>query len=87
MATSTQLLTFTTHADSGAMPGVGITGPAGAAAGGAAAASIGVNVASSGVENFTSSTAYLTGQSARQIVSQTNNYLSQQGWNPTGPSS
>jgi hypothetical protein len=42
-----QLLTFTTHADSGEVPGVGITGPAGAAAGGtAAAASIGANVAS-----------------------------------------
>jgi hypothetical protein len=85
---SRQLLTFTTHADSGETPGVGITGPAGAAAGGAAAAaSIGVNVASSGVENFTSSTAYLTGQSAKQIVSQANNYLSRQGWNPTAPSS
>lgn len=84
---SRQLLTFTTHADSGAMPGVGIIGPAGAAAGGAAAAPISVNVASSGAENFTASTAYLTGQSARQIVSQTNNYLPQEGWNPTGPSS
>jgi hypothetical protein len=84
---STQLLTFTTHADSGEVPGVGITGPAGAAGGGAAAASIGANVASSGVENFTSSTAYLTGKSAKQIVSQANNYLSRQGWNPTATSS
>jgi len=85
---STQLLTFTTHADSGKMPGVGITGPAGAAAGGAtAAASIGVSVASTGVKNITSSTAYLTDQSAKQIVSQTNNYFSQQGWNPSAPSS
>src|SRR5271154_594997 len=83
---STQLLTFTTHADSGMMPGVGITGPAGAAAGGAtAAASIGVSVASTGVKNITSSTAYLTDQSAKQIVSQSNNYFSQQGWNPTTP--
>ncbi len=83
---STQLLTFTTHADSGMMPGVGITGPAGAAAGGAsAAASIGVGVASTGVKNITSSTAYLTDQSAKQVVSQSNNYFSQQGWNPTTP--
>jgi len=67
---------------------VGITGPAGAAAGGAtAAASIGVSVASTGVKNITSSTAYLTDQSAKQIVSQTNNYFSQQGWNPSAPSS
>ena len=85
---STQLLTFTTHADSGKMPGAGITGPAGAAAGGAAAAaSIGINVASTGVKNITSSTAYLTQQSAKQIVSQANSYFSQQGWNPTAPSS
>lgn len=84
---STQLLTFTTHADSGKMPGVGITGPAGAAAGGAAAAaSIGVNVAASGVKHVTSSTAYLAQQSAKQIVDQLNNYFSQQGWNPTAPS-
>jgi hypothetical protein len=84
---STQLLTFTTHSTSGRMPGVGITGPAGAAAGGAAAAaSIGVNVAATGVKNITSSTAYLTDQSAKQIVSQTNNYFSQQGWSPSAPS-
>jgi hypothetical protein len=85
---STQLLTFTTHADSGKMPGAGITGPAGAAAGGAAAAaSIGVNVAAGGVKSITSSTSYLTDQSAKQIVSQANNYFSQQGWNPTTPPS
>ncbi len=58
---STQLLTFTTHADSGKMPGVGITGPAGAAAGGAtAAASIGVNVAATGVKNVSLSRASAT---------------------------
>jgi hypothetical protein len=32
---SVPLMTFTTHADSSMMPGVGITGPAGVAAGGA----------------------------------------------------
>lgn len=85
---STQLATFSTHSTSGKMPGVGITGPAGAAAGGAAAAaSIGVNVAATGVKNVTSSTAYLTQQSAKQIVDQANNYFSQQGWNPTAPNS
>ena len=85
---STPLVTFTTHADSGEMPGAGITGPAGAAAGGAAAAaSLGLNLAAGGVKSVTSSTAYLTDQSAKQIVSQTTNYFSQQGWNPTTPSS
>src|SRR5579875_489834 len=84
----TQLVTFTTHADSGKMPGAGITGPAGAAAGGAAAAaSLGVNLAAGGVKSVTSSTAYLAQQSAKQIVDQTNNYLSQQGWSPAAGSS
>lgn len=78
---STQLLTFTTHADSGKMPGAGITGPAGAAAGGAAAAaSLGVNLASSGVKNVTSSTGYLADKTSKQIVDQLNNYMSQHGW-------
>ena len=84
---STQLLTFTTHADSGKMPGAGITGPAGAAAGGAAAAaSIGVNVAAGGVKSITSSTSYLAEQSAKQIVNQLNGYFSQQaGTRPGRP--
>lgn len=85
---SVPLMTFTTHADSGKMPGVGITGPAGAAAGGAAAAAtLGVGVASSGVKSITSSTGYLVDQSGKQIVSQVNSYFSQQGWNSTSPSS
>ncbi|MGO9603193.1 MAG: DUF4410 domain-containing protein [Candidatus Binataceae bacterium] len=85
---SVQLMTFTTHADSGMMPGVGITGPAGAAAGGAAAAAtLGVDVASSGVKSVTSSTGYLADQSAKQIVSQANNYFSQEGWSSTPPNS
>jgi Domain of unknown function (DUF4410) len=85
---STELLTFTTHADSGEMPGAGITGPAGAAAGGAAAAaSIGVNVAAGGIKSVTSSTAFLSKKTAQQVVDQMNNYFSQQGWNPTAPNS
>ena len=85
---SAPLMTFTTHADSGKMPGVGITGPAGAAAGGAAAAAtLGIGVASSGVKSVTSSTGYLVDQSAKQIVSQANNYFSQQGWSSTSPGS
>lgn len=83
---SVPLMTFSTHADSGEMPGVGITGPAGAAAGGAtAAATLGVGVASSGVKSVTSSTGYLVDQSAKKIVSQANNYFSQAGWNPSSP--
>jgi len=84
---SAELMTFTTHADSGKMPGVGITGPAAAAGGAATAATVGVNVAAGGVKSVTSSTGYLVDQSAKQIVTQVNNYISQQGWNPTSPSS
>ncbi len=78
---SRQILEFTTHADSGKMPGVGITGPAGAAAGGAtAAASLGVNVAASGAKNITSSTGYLADKTSTQIVHQVSQYYQQQGW-------
>jgi len=76
-----QILEFTTHADSGKMPGAGITGPAGAAAGGAtAAASLGVNVAAGGVKNVTSSTGYLADKTSTQIVDQVSKYYQQQGW-------
>ncbi len=76
-----QVMDFTTHADSGYMPGVGITGPAGAAAGGAtAAATLGVNVAASGVKNVTSSTGFLADKTVKQIVDQVSGYYAKQGW-------
>jgi hypothetical protein len=78
---SQQLMDFSTHADSGYMPGAGITGPAGAAAGGAtAAASLGVNLAAGGVKNFTSSTGYLAEKTATQITDRLSSYYAQQGW-------
>ncbi len=80
---SRSVLEFTTHADSGKMPGAGITGPAGAAAGGAAAAaSLGVNVAAAGVKTATSATGFLADKTAAQIVDQTTRYFVQQGWTP-----
>ena len=76
-----QVMDFSTHADSGYMPGAGITGPAGAAAGGAtAAASLAVNVAAGGVKNITSSTGYLADKTTTQIVDQVSAYYSKQGW-------
>jgi Domain of unknown function (DUF4410) len=79
---STEILDFATSADSGYMPGAGITGPAGAAAGGAtAAASLGVNLAAGGVKNVTSSTGYLVDKTTDQIVQQVVNYYNRQGWN------
>src|SRR5271156_2523248 len=78
---TTEILDFATSADSGYMPGAGITGPAGAAAGGAvAAASIGVNIAAGGVKNVTSSTGYLVDKTSDQIVQQMVNYYNRQGW-------
>jgi hypothetical protein len=78
---STEIIDFATSADSGYMPGAGITGPAGAAAGGAAAAaSLGVNLAAGGVKNVTSSTGYLVDKTTDQIVQQVVNYYNRQGW-------
>jgi hypothetical protein len=78
---SQQVMDFSTHADSGYMPGAGVTGPAGAAAGGAtAAASLAVNVAAGGVKNVTSSTGYLADKTSAQIVDQVNAYYAKQGW-------
>ena len=78
---SAEVMDFSTSADSGYMPGAGITGPAGAAAGGAtAAASLGVNLAAGGVKNVTSSTGYLVDKTADQIVQQVVNYYNRQGW-------
>jgi hypothetical protein len=77
----TQLLAFNTHADSGKMPGAGITGPAGAAAGGAAAAAtLGANVAMGGAKTYTGSTKFLGDKTADQIVDQLMKYFQQQGW-------
>jgi uncharacterized protein DUF4410 len=80
-AGSTQLMEFGTHADSGKMPGAGITGPAGAAAGGAAAAaSLGANLAAGGVKTYTSSTGFLADKTSDQIVTTMTQYFSQHGW-------
>src|SRR5271156_277943 len=78
---SSEIMDFSTSADSGYMPGAGITGPAGAAAGGTAAAvSLGVNVAAGGVKNVTSSTGYLVDKTTDQIVELVVNYYNRQGW-------
>ena len=76
-----QLMAFNTHAESGKMPGAGITGPAGAAAGGAAAfATLGANVAMGGAKTYTSQTNFLGDKTADQIVDQIMKYYQQQGW-------
>jgi hypothetical protein len=75
-----QILDFTTHADSGKMPGVAVTGGAGAAAGGSAAVIVGANAVMSGAKSYTSATSYLADKTADQIVQTITQYYAQQGW-------
>jgi hypothetical protein len=77
---SNQLLDFTTHADSGHMPGAAVMAPAGAAAGAGAAAVAGTNVAMGGAKTYTSATGYLADKTADQIVDSVTKYYAQQGW-------
>lgn len=77
-----QIMDFTTHADSGSMPGAVIGAPGAAAGGAAAAASLGVNVASAGVKSVTSATGYLTNKTANQAVAYMSQYFGSQGWIP-----
>ena len=78
--TSRRVLDFTTHADSGKMPGAAVMGPAGAAASGSVAAAAGANVALGGVKSFTSSTSVLATKTAAQIANSVTQYYAQQGW-------
>ncbi len=77
---SQQLTDFTTHADSGKMPGAAIMGPAGAAAGGGAAIVVGANAAMGGVKTYTSATDYLADKTATQITDTVTQYYAQHGW-------
>jgi hypothetical protein len=81
--TTQQIMDFTTHADSGEMPGALITGAPGAAAGGAAAiASVGVNVAAGGVKSVTSSTDFMAKRTANKSVAFMSTYFANAGWIP-----
>ncbi len=77
---SRRVLDFSTHADSGKMPGAGVMGPAGVAAGGGAAAVVGANAAMGGAKNYTSATGFLADKTATEIVDQLTKYYAQQGW-------
>lgn len=75
------LLQFTTHADSGRMPGAAVTMGAGAAAqGGATAGMAAANVAAGGAKTYTSQVAYLSDKTADQVVAYLSQYFAQQGW-------
>jgi hypothetical protein len=75
-----QILDFTTHADSGKMPGAALMGPAGAAAGGSAVAVVGANAAVGGVKTYASSTGFLVDKTVDQVVQTLTRYYAQQGW-------
>jgi hypothetical protein len=75
-----QIMDFTTHADSGKMPGAAVTGGAGAAAGGSAAVIVGANAAIGGAKTYSSATGYLADKTADQIVQTLTQYYAQQGW-------
>ena len=81
---STQQLTnFSTHADSGQMPGAAFTAPAGAAVGGAAAAaSLGANLAAGAGKNYTSGMGFLAKKTADEAVAYMSQYFGIQGWIP-----
>ncbi len=79
----TKLLEFKTHADSGAMPGVAVTGAAGAAASGGVTAGTAVaNMAVSGVKGYRSQVDEMTARSADQAVAYLSQYFAKQGWIP-----
>jgi uncharacterized protein (UPF0297 family) len=79
--TSGQVMQFSTHADSGKMPGVLVTGAPGAAVGGTAAiASLGANAAMGAVKAHKSSMGSLADNTADEIVTHLTQYFNQQGW-------
>jgi Domain of unknown function (DUF4410) len=79
--TSNQIMRFSTHANSGKMPGVAVTGAPGAAAGGAvAAASLGANVTMSAAKGYKSSMGSLGRMTADQIIDHLSQYFAEHGW-------
>lgn len=78
-----QIMDFTTHADSGEMPGALIMGAPGVAVGGAAAiASVGVNVAAGGAKAMTSSTNFMAKRTADKAAAFMSQYFANAGWIP-----
>jgi hypothetical protein len=75
-----QVLAFSTHADSGKMPGAAVMAPVGVAAGGGAAAVVGVNAAVGGAKTYSSSTSTLAKKTSAQIVKTVTDYTTRAGW-------
>jgi len=80
----TKLLEFSTHTDSGAMPGAAVTGGAGAAAsGGVTAGAAAANLGIGAVKGYRSQVDEMTGRSADQAVAYLSQFFAKQGWIPT----
>lgn len=77
-----KLLEFTSHADSGKMPGAAVMGPAGAAAGAGTSTIIATNAAMGAAKTYSSSTAVLADKTVKAVVDQLAGYFAQRGWNP-----
>ena len=75
-----QVLAFSTHADSGKMPGAAVMAPVGVAAGGGAAAVAGVNAAVGGAKTYSSSISSLAKKTSEQIVKTVTDYTARAGW-------
>jgi hypothetical protein len=75
-----QVLTFSTHADSGKMPGAAVMAPVGVAAGGGAAAIAATNAAVGGAKTYSSSTSSLAKKTSDQIVKTVTDYAAGAGW-------
>jgi hypothetical protein len=75
-----QVLAFSTHADSGKMPGAAVMAPVGVAAGGGAAAVMGVNAAVGGAKTYSSSTNALAKKTSAQIIKMVTDYTERAGW-------
>lgn len=73
-------LAFTTHADSGNMPGAAVMGPAGAAAGAGTAAVTAVNVAKGAASAYKSASAHQAKSLAEKIATELSSDFAQRGW-------
>jgi Domain of unknown function (DUF4410) len=76
-----KLLEFSTHADSGTMPGAAVTGGVGAAAsGGMTAGAAAANMGVSAVKGYRSQVEQMAGRSADQAVAYLSEFFAKQGW-------
>lgn len=75
-----KLSEFETHADSGSMPGVAVTGAAGAATGTATGVVVGVNAAVGAVKAHRSAMGAMTAKSVEQAVDYLSEFFGRQGW-------